>query len=226
MGFMNEFLEYNWGAMTDFLQSVANPENSVHMATYDGYVDLALELATLHLLLCDIFSSLDQVPPPVCPPRAAGKSGHLLPPTRRAAPQVAPTPGPPIGPIAPLSCPDRPRRRSWSPCPPSSPPSGRGPLSPSPSASAPPRSEGTGGWAGHEGPRWTRRDGRSFGRGVTLRWSWPGPGDGPGLGWAQGDSSPERAWSRWSQLGSGGGCGLWWVQQVVVVQVGGGSAPS
>ncbi|XP_074710932.1 RAS protein activator like-3 isoform X3 [Strix uralensis] len=60
MGFMNEFLENNWSTMTDFLQSVANPESSVHMATYDGYVDLALELATLHLLLCDIFSSLDQ----------------------------------------------------------------------------------------------------------------------------------------------------------------------
>ncbi|KAM6394810.1 RAS protein activator like-3 [Rhynochetos jubatus] len=60
MGFMNEFLEHNWSTMTTFLQSVANPESSVHMATYDGYVDLALELATLHLLLCDIFSSLDQ----------------------------------------------------------------------------------------------------------------------------------------------------------------------
>ncbi|KAM6038309.1 RAS protein activator like-3 [Chlamydotis macqueenii] len=60
MGFMNEFLEHNWSTMTDFLQSVANPESSIHMATYDGYVDLALELATLHLLLCDIFSSLDQ----------------------------------------------------------------------------------------------------------------------------------------------------------------------
>ncbi|XP_030331178.1 RAS protein activator like-3 isoform X1 [Strigops habroptila] len=60
MGFMNEFLEHNWSTMTGFLQSVSNPESSVHMATYDGYVDLALELATLHLLLCDIFSSLDQ----------------------------------------------------------------------------------------------------------------------------------------------------------------------
>ncbi|KAM6233200.1 RAS protein activator like-3 [Porphyrio hochstetteri] len=60
MGFMNEFLEHNWATMTTFLQSVANPESSIHMATYDGYVDLALELATLHLLLCDIFSSLDQ----------------------------------------------------------------------------------------------------------------------------------------------------------------------
>ncbi|XP_028942114.1 RAS protein activator like-3, partial [Antrostomus carolinensis] len=60
MGFMNEFLEHNWSTMMAFLQNVANPESSVHMATYDGYVDLALELATLHLLLCDIFSSLDQ----------------------------------------------------------------------------------------------------------------------------------------------------------------------
>ncbi|XP_027767196.1 RAS protein activator like-3-like, partial [Empidonax traillii] len=60
MGFMNEFLERHWSPMAEFLQSVASPESSAHMATYDGYVDLALELATLHLLLCDIFSSLDQ----------------------------------------------------------------------------------------------------------------------------------------------------------------------
>ncbi|XP_033927846.1 RAS protein activator like-3 [Melopsittacus undulatus] len=60
MGFMNEFLEHNWNTMTGFLQSVANPQSSGHMATYGSYVDLALELATLHLLLCDIFSSLDQ----------------------------------------------------------------------------------------------------------------------------------------------------------------------
>ncbi|XP_027564595.1 RAS protein activator like-3-like, partial [Neopelma chrysocephalum] len=60
MGFMNEFLERHWSPMAEFLRSVASPEGSAHMATYDGYVDLALELATLHLLLCDIFSSLDQ----------------------------------------------------------------------------------------------------------------------------------------------------------------------
>ncbi|XP_041316619.1 RAS protein activator like-3-like, partial [Pyrgilauda ruficollis] len=60
MTFMNAFLEQNWATMTEFLQAVATPEASAHMATYEGYVDLALELATLHLLLCDIFSSLDQ----------------------------------------------------------------------------------------------------------------------------------------------------------------------
>ncbi|XP_065610032.1 RAS protein activator like-3 isoform X1 [Cyrtonyx montezumae] len=60
MGFMNEFLEHHWSTMTSFLRNIANPDSSGHMATYDGYVDLALELATLHLLLCDIFSSLDQ----------------------------------------------------------------------------------------------------------------------------------------------------------------------
>ncbi|XP_042750116.1 RAS protein activator like-3-like, partial [Lagopus leucura] len=60
MGFMNEFLEHHWSTMTAFLRSVASPESSGHVATYDGYVDLALELATLHLLLCEIFSSLNQ----------------------------------------------------------------------------------------------------------------------------------------------------------------------
>lgn len=76
MTFMNDFLEHNWATMTEFLAAVATPEASAHMATYDGYVDLALELATLHLLLCDIFSSLDQVPPPpLCP---QGQAGHLV----------------------------------------------------------------------------------------------------------------------------------------------------
>ncbi|KAM4880196.1 RAS protein activator like-3 [Sylvia borin] len=60
MTFMNDFLEQNWATMADFLVAVATPEASAHMATYDGFVDLALELATLHLLLCDIFSGLDQ----------------------------------------------------------------------------------------------------------------------------------------------------------------------
>ncbi|XP_014117413.1 PREDICTED: RAS protein activator like-3 [Pseudopodoces humilis] len=60
MTFMNEFLEQNWATMSEFLQAVATPEASAHMATYNGCVDLALELATLHLLLCDIFSSLEQ----------------------------------------------------------------------------------------------------------------------------------------------------------------------
>ncbi|XP_067400691.1 RAS protein activator like-3 isoform X2 [Emydura macquarii macquarii] len=60
MGFMNEFLEHNWSHMKLFLQSVANPDSSAHLVAYDGYVDLALELSTLHSLLCDIFTGLDQ----------------------------------------------------------------------------------------------------------------------------------------------------------------------
>uniref|UniRef100_K7F874 RAS protein activator like 3 n=1 Tax=Pelodiscus sinensis TaxID=13735 RepID=K7F874_PELSI len=60
MGFMNEFLEHNWSHMKSFLQSVANPDSSAHLVAYDGYVDLALELSTLHSLLCDIFTSVDQ----------------------------------------------------------------------------------------------------------------------------------------------------------------------
>ncbi|XP_065436106.1 ras GTPase-activating protein nGAP-like, partial [Chrysemys picta bellii] len=60
MGFMNEFLEHNWSRMKLFLQSVANPDSSAHLVAYDGYVDLALELSTLHSLLCDIFTGLDQ----------------------------------------------------------------------------------------------------------------------------------------------------------------------
>ena len=212
MGFMNEFLEHNWSTMTEFLQSVANPESSVHMATYDGYVDLALELATLHLLLCDIFSSLDQVPPPICPQGATSFSPHTE--LVSTAPWMAPTPKPPIVPITSLSCPGRPRRRSWSPCPPSSPPSGRGPLSPSPSVSAPPWSEGTGGWAeGHRGPRWTCGARRSFGRGVTLGWVWGGSGPG----WVQG-MVLVLAGSRVTLIQNGlGVTGPSWVQGMVSV---------
>ncbi|XP_056365934.1 RAS protein activator like-3 [Oenanthe melanoleuca] len=60
MTFMNDFLEHNWATMAEFLVAVATPEAGAHSATDAGGVDLALELATLHLLLCDIFSSLDQ----------------------------------------------------------------------------------------------------------------------------------------------------------------------
>lgn len=172
MGFMNEFLEHNWSTMTEFLQSVASPESNVHMATYDGYVDLALELATLHLLLCDIFSSLDQVPPPICP---AGQLAGLATSFSPHRELVSTAPRPPIVPITSLSCPGRPHRRSWSPYPPSSLPSGRGPPSPSLSVSAPPQREVTGGWTeGHMGPRWTCGARKSFGRGMTLGWVWGG----------------------------------------------------
>ncbi|KQK84239.1 hypothetical protein AAES_50012 [Amazona aestiva] len=92
MGFMNEFLEHNWNTMRGFLQSVANPESSGHMATYDGYVDLALELATLHLLLCDIFSSLDQVPPTCLSPRATQKELEPLPTILTAIKEGTPVP--------------------------------------------------------------------------------------------------------------------------------------
>ncbi|XP_074836176.1 RAS protein activator like-3 [Carettochelys insculpta] len=60
MGFMNEFLEHNWSRMKSFLRSVANPDTTAHLVAYDGYVDLALELSTLHSLLYNIFTGVDQ----------------------------------------------------------------------------------------------------------------------------------------------------------------------
>ncbi|XP_009983651.1 PREDICTED: RAS protein activator like-3-like, partial [Tauraco erythrolophus] len=100
MGFMNEFLEHNWSTMTDFLQSVANPESSIHMTTYDGYVDLALELATLHLLLCDIFSSLDQATQQELEPLptilTAIREGTPVPVSVRLSSTTERRPGPPI----------------------------------------------------------------------------------------------------------------------------------
>lgn len=170
MGFMNEFLEHHWNTMTAFLRSVASPESSGHVATYDGYVDLALELATLHLLLCDIFSSLDQVPP-------ARPQGWLLSwchlPHGCHRPMA--TPWPHDVPFRPI----RPRRRSWSRYPPSSTPSGRAPRSLSPSSSAPSRGEGN---EGEQESHTHRINGDMWGqRGDTrssLGWlrSWLAPG--------------------------------------------------
>ena len=61
MSFMNEFLERNWGTMKSFLTSVSSPGSAIHMAAYEDSIDLALELSILHSLLCNIFSSLEEV---------------------------------------------------------------------------------------------------------------------------------------------------------------------
>ncbi|KAH0628622.1 hypothetical protein JD844_009981 [Phrynosoma platyrhinos] len=60
MGFMNEFLEHNWGTMKSFLSSVSSPGSAIHMVPFDDSIDLALELSVLHSLLCNIFSSLEE----------------------------------------------------------------------------------------------------------------------------------------------------------------------
>lgn len=71
MSFMNEFLERNWDTMKSFLTSVSSPGTAVHMAASEDSIDLALELSILHSLLCNIFSSLEEVQLP---------SVHVIPP--------------------------------------------------------------------------------------------------------------------------------------------------
>ncbi|KAM8972447.1 RAS protein activator like-3 [Pelodytes ibericus] len=60
MGFMNGFLEQYWDPMRLFLQTVSNPDSEVCEVNYDISVDLAYELASLHSLLCAIFTNVHQ----------------------------------------------------------------------------------------------------------------------------------------------------------------------
>ncbi|XP_068130666.1 RAS protein activator like-3 isoform X2 [Hyperolius riggenbachi] len=60
MAFMNGFLEQYWDGMTYFLQSVADPDGEVSPSGYEGSIDLAHELATLHFMLCGIFKGVHQ----------------------------------------------------------------------------------------------------------------------------------------------------------------------
>ncbi|DBA13627.1 TPA: hypothetical protein GDO54_018452, partial [Pyxicephalus adspersus] len=60
MLFMNGFLEQYWDGMSLFLQTVTDLDSEVAPAGYEGSIDLAYELATLHFLLCGIFKGVHQ----------------------------------------------------------------------------------------------------------------------------------------------------------------------
>ncbi|XP_018422454.1 PREDICTED: RAS protein activator like-3 [Nanorana parkeri] len=60
MAFMNGFLEQYWDGMSVFLQTVTDPDSEVSPAGYEGSIDLAYELATLHYMLCGIFKGVHQ----------------------------------------------------------------------------------------------------------------------------------------------------------------------
>ncbi|XP_072005282.1 RAS protein activator like-3 isoform X1 [Engystomops pustulosus] len=60
MSFMNGFLEQHWDEMSLFLQAVTDPDSDVAVTGYEGSVDLAYELSTLHYMLCGIFSGVHQ----------------------------------------------------------------------------------------------------------------------------------------------------------------------